>query len=236
MAALEQVFSFSYLKGDGTAPSHSPTVTALHCAALSSWTLLLSIAPPSRVPKLVNSHLCKLPSLLHSEDVNLRIEAGESIAMLYELAREHDEDFDMDNVDELLVTLRALATDGNKYRAKKDRRQQRSSFRDIIRTIEENDIPHDIIKFGPEILELDGWVRKRQYVAFREVLGSGTNIHLQENLLLRDIFGLGAPIIISGPGAPKRATRIERHHYNSQAFKARTKVRSKQRDKRTAIV
>ncbi|XP_022098810.1 interferon-related developmental regulator 2-like [Acanthaster planci] len=233
MVALEHVFSLSYLKGDGTVPSHTPAVTALHCAALSAWTLLLSIAPPARVPQLVDSHLGKLPTLLHSDDVNLRIEAGESIAMFYELAREQNEDFDMDNVDELLVTLRGLATDSNKYRAKKDRRQQRSSFRDIMRTIEDNDIPHEIIKFGPEILELDGWVKKQQYVAFREVLGSGTNIHLQENLLLRDIFGLGAPIITSGPGAPKRANRSERHHYNSQAFKARTKVRSKQRDKRS---
>ena len=42
----------------------------------------------------------------------------------------------MENVEELLVSLRGLATDSNKYRAKKDRRQQRSSFRDIIRTIE----------------------------------------------------------------------------------------------------
>ncbi|XP_033647886.1 interferon-related developmental regulator 1-like [Asterias rubens] len=236
MDALEEVFRLSYLKGDGTAPSHSPAVSALHCAALSAWTLLLSITPPSRVSKLVDSHLSKLPSLLHSDDVSLRIEAGESIAMLYELAREQNEDFDMENVEELLVSLRGLATDSNKYRAKKDRRQQRSSFRDIIRTIEENDIPHEIIKFGPEILELDGWVKKRQYGAFRESLGSGTNIHLQENLLLRDIFGLGAPIIVSGPGAPKKANRIERHHYNSQAFKARTKIRSKQRDKRTAII
>ncbi|XP_038069222.1 interferon-related developmental regulator 2-like [Patiria miniata] len=236
MTALEHVFSLSYLKGDGTAPSHTPAIAALHCAALSAWTLLLSIAPPSRVPQLVDSHLGKLPSLLHSDDVSLRIEAGESIAMFHELAREQNEDFDMENVEELVVTLRGLATDSNKYRAKKDRRQQRSSFRDIIRTIQENEIPHEIIKFGPEILELDGWVKKRQYVAFREVLGSGTNIHLQENVLLRDIFGLGAPIIMSGPGAPKKANRFERHHYNSQAFKARTKVRSKQRDKRTAVL
>lgn len=36
-------------------------------------------------------HLEHLPDLLHSADVELRIEAGETIALLYELAREDDE-------------------------------------------------------------------------------------------------------------------------------------------------
>lgn len=36
-------------------------------------------------------HLEHLPDLLHSADVELRIEAGETIALLYELAREEDE-------------------------------------------------------------------------------------------------------------------------------------------------
>lgn len=38
--------------------------------------------------------------------------------------------------DALCSQLKELATDSNKYRAKKDRRQQRSSFRDILRTVE----------------------------------------------------------------------------------------------------
>ena len=37
------------------------------------------------------SHLPRLPDLLESDDVNLRIVAGEAIAMFYELAREDDE-------------------------------------------------------------------------------------------------------------------------------------------------
>ncbi|XP_072027318.1 interferon-related developmental regulator 2-like [Amphiura filiformis] len=159
MITLEQIFSESYHKGDGTSPSHTANVTMLHCAALSSWTLLLSITPPSRVIQMVESHLPRLPDLLESEDVNLRIVAGEAIAMFYELAREDDEEFEGDDMDNLVLKLRDLATDSNKYRAKKDRRHQRSSFRDIIRTIEENDAPYEIIKFGTEELELDSWVR-----------------------------------------------------------------------------
>lgn len=40
-------------------------------------------------------HLPKLPRLLESEDVNMRIAAGETIALLFELAR------DMDSVSEV---------------------------------------------------------------------------------------------------------------------------------------
>lgn len=44
-------------------------------------------------------HLAKLPRLLESEDVNMRIAAGETIALLYELAR------DVDAVSFDLITL-----------------------------------------------------------------------------------------------------------------------------------
>lgn len=231
---FEQIFSSSYCKGDGTVPSQPASTTTLHCAALSGWSLLLSITPPARVMQMVQTHLPKLPDLLESEDVNLRIVAGEAIAMFYELAREEDEEFEGDDIDQLVATLKELATDSNKHRAKKDRQKQRSCFRDIIRTIEENEAPYELIKFGTEELYIDSWVRQRQYGILREVLGSGTNIHLQENCLLRDIFGLGEPIII-GPGGIKKMSRFDRHQFNSALFKARTKVRSKQRDKRTAV-
>lgn len=38
----------------------------------------------------------------------------------------------------LCESLKHLATDGSKHRAKKDRRQQRSTFRDVLRSIEVN--------------------------------------------------------------------------------------------------
>ena len=39
-------------------------------------------------------HLGKLPELLDSQDVDLRISGGESIALLYELAWEMDDDYE----------------------------------------------------------------------------------------------------------------------------------------------
>lgn len=69
--------------------------------------------------------------------------------------------------------------------------------------------PQELVKFGVECLEIDSWVRRRQYSIIRDSLGSGTNTHLQENPLLRDIFGLGAPLVI-GPGGHKKASKTER--------------------------
>ncbi|XP_013410222.1 interferon-related developmental regulator 1 [Lingula anatina] len=237
MNTLESVFKASYFKGNGVAPTHSPEVASLHCSALSAWTLLLSISPPSYVEEFIDSHLSKLPQLLISSLVDLRIAAGEALALLYELARQDDEEFEGDDMDSLCAMLKGLATDSQKFRAKKDRKQQRSSFRDILRTVEDGDFPDETVKFGvhDESLYIDSWVKKVQYNALCQVMATGMNTHLQENVLIRDIFGLGAPIPVST--LPKtKIHRYERHLMNTAVAKARTKVRAKTRDKRTVSV
>lgn len=233
MNTLESVFKASYLKGDGVAPTHTPEVTSLHCSALAAWSLLLSISPPGTVMEIVKTHLKKLPQLLESANVEMRIAAGETIALLYELAREQNEDFQGDKIDKLCATLKELATDSNKYRAKKDRRHQRSSFREIMRTVELGEVPEFSIKFGSEHLYIDSWVQKRQYDALCMALGPGMNTHLQENELVRDIFSLGAPLL-GGPVA--KISRAERHFYNAAAAKIRTRIRAKSRDKRSVAM
>lgn len=61
--------------------------------------------------------------------------AGDVLALLYEVGKLEPDDFGVD-FDDMVVTLRNLATDSHKYRAKKDRKQQRASFRDILMYIE----------------------------------------------------------------------------------------------------
>ncbi|PNI80507.1 IFRD2 isoform 15, partial [Pan troglodytes] len=71
----------------------------------------------------------------------------------------------------------------------------------------------------------------RIYTAFKEVLGSGMHHHLQNNELLRDIFGLGPVLLLDAT-----ALKACKHLYNAAAFKARTKARSRVRDKRADIL
>ena len=60
------------------------------------------------------------------------------------------------------------------------------------------------------------------------------NLHLAQNELLRDIFGLGGALLDDGTGAG-RVKKVERHHMNMAAFKARSLARGKNRDKRSAV-
>ena len=57
----------------------------------------------------------------------------------------------------------------------------------------------DNIKFGSEYIDIDSWSRKRQYDCLCQALGPGMNTHLQENELVREIFGLGPPIPLGKP-------------------------------------
>uniref|UniRef100_UPI00398F4539 interferon-related developmental regulator 1 isoform X5 n=1 Tax=Pristiophorus japonicus TaxID=55135 RepID=UPI00398F4539 len=136
MTYLESVFTASYQKGDQTDCFHSAQTTILDISTLVAWTLLLTVCPPSLMKKIFEIHLTKLPSLLSCGDVNMRIAAGETMAVLFELARDICDDFEYEDMELLCGKLKGLATDGNKYRAKIDRKKQRSVFRDVLKTVE----------------------------------------------------------------------------------------------------
>ena len=52
---LSGIFSGSYLKGNGAIATISSELAALHAAAISSWTLLLTIMTPADIYNLVAS-------------------------------------------------------------------------------------------------------------------------------------------------------------------------------------
>ncbi|XP_030626210.1 interferon-related developmental regulator 1 isoform X2 [Chanos chanos] len=236
MECFESLFTRSYIRDDGSRPTVNPQTTQLHTNALLSWALLLTICSASQIKTILHKHLPRLPRLLESDDVNLRIAAGETIALLFELARDIDPEFDFDNWEPLCDKLNALATDCNKHRAKTDKRKQRSVFRDVLKAVEEGEFQNETIRFGTERMVIDSWVRKRTYDAFREFVGAGMNYHLQANEFIRDVFELGPPILIDSTALKAmKSSRLERHLYNAAAFKARTKARSKFRDKRVDV-
>jgi len=229
--ALEDIFKRGYGKGENS-PTVSPEMSWLMSAALSSWCLLLTVAPQYEVQTHINNHLGPLQDLLQNSDVDLRMSAGEAVALLYELARDCDEDFEHEDEETLCELLKSLATDSVKHRAKKDRRQQRSCFRDIQRFVVEGESPSEIVKLGKEnLLEICSWSQKRQYDCLCHILLSGTSVHLKANPMLREMFELGPP----GQDVyshTKSLSKQQRTFINAAAFKARTKARSKHRDKR----
>lgn len=141
MQQFETIFGGSYLKGDGTVPNLGAEVANMHAAALSSWTLLLTLLAPSSLSHMMNESKRlagpdQIADLLESGHLEVRMAAGEALAVIFEMGRSDDEDFKEDFAREIADTLKQLATDSNKYRAKKDRKQQRASFRDILQFIE----------------------------------------------------------------------------------------------------
>ncbi|GAA6229690.1 interferon-related developmental regulator 2-like isoform X1 [Lates japonicus] len=236
LALLESIFMSSYPNREGTLPTPKPGSPGLHSAALQAWSLLVTLCPASRLTVLLDLHLPKLKACLESNDVNYRIAVGETIALLVELGRDIDEEFEVEDSESLCESLKSLATDGNKHRAKNDRRKQRSIFREVLHYIENEDFTEEKIRFGVESVYIDGWMRRRIYDAFKEILESGVRHHLQFNPLLRDIFGLGPPLILDATVKGNKISRFEKHLFNSAAFKARTKQRNKVRDKRADVM
>uniref|UniRef100_A0A3Q1EWF8 Interferon-related developmental regulator 2 n=1 Tax=Acanthochromis polyacanthus TaxID=80966 RepID=A0A3Q1EWF8_9TELE len=165
------------------------TLTMIHF--MLSWVTMFSKNPPADPTSVTNggslcfccSHLPKLQACLQSSDVNYRIAVGETIALLVELGRDLDEDFEVDDSESLCESLKSLATDGNKHRAKNDRRKQRSIFREVLHYIENEDFTEEKIRFGVENVYIDGWMRRRIYDAFKEILESGVRHHLQNDVV-----------------------------------------------------
>ena len=236
MQVLESVFSASYSKKDGTIPAPSADLQALHCAALSSWSLLLTLLTSGDVFRIATTQVSSLRGLLYSSDVDLRITAGESLALVLEFAYDYDSQYEPHDLEGLIVAVRQLATDSNKSRSKKDRKEQRSSFRDVLRGVEEGEPPSQKIKFGREVLRLDTWFAVLQYQWFCKILGPGINLHLAANHMLREIFELGNPLPTLDGSCSDKPSKEERHAANQLARKIRTGIRGKNRDKRSAVV
>lgn len=81
-------------------------------------------------------NLSQMSGLLDSPHLEVRMAAGEVIALMLERGRQYDDDYEWEASEQLIDKLRQLATDSHKYRAKKDRKTQRSSFRDILKYVE----------------------------------------------------------------------------------------------------
>ncbi|XP_030381218.1 interferon-related developmental regulator 2 [Scaptodrosophila lebanonensis] len=245
MQFFENVFSGSYLRGDDKIPvSVTSEAGTLHAEALSAWGLLLTLIPSGDFVSLMTTgdHLFpsikKFLGLLQSPHLEVRMAAGETIALILESGRAHDEDFLEEHIGELCEAVKQLATDSHKYRAKRDRKAQRATFRDVLRYLEEDISPEINIRFGTECLTLDSWSIHHQYSALCTVMGPGMTSQLQDNEFIRDIFQLGAKLTNTGinGNAKLKPTKLERHLVNAAAFKARSISRGKNRDKRSAVV
>lgn len=186
---------------------------------------------------------------------------GEIIAVILERGRMSDENFLEEFVPNLIELTSILSKDSQKHRAKKERKAQRASFRDVVRYLEvrfnslcgsryvllrifsmdfsvlQEYISPDIqIRFGNESLPINTWSCSIQYEKLCEIIGPGITTHLIENDFIRDIFELGLKIMqLNNAPTTLKQSKLERHLMNAAAFKARTLSMKKSRDKRAVV-
>ena len=160
---------------------------------IDMFSFLITIESQTTIKQYLNDILAQLNNCLKSTNLSIRIAGGECIALLLELA--DDDVLNINQIDDLYDNLQTLATDSQKSKSKKVLREQRSNFRQILHTFVGDGYSKELIKFGQERLIISSWQQKRYYDTFCSVIGSGLNLHLSQNTLLRDIFDLG-PVIV----------------------------------------
>jgi hypothetical protein len=76
---------------DGTVPSFSPEMLGLQTSCLSAWALLSTLLAPAQLFDTVGRRVALMSGLFASPDLELRIAAGETMALLLENAYDYDE-------------------------------------------------------------------------------------------------------------------------------------------------
>ncbi|KAI8429278.1 hypothetical protein MSG28_007779 [Choristoneura fumiferana] len=159
--------------------------------------------------------------------------AGTALAIAFESIAETDGD-ESAFVEQLLPRLDELARDSNKFRAKKERKLQRATFRDILKYFEDDEVPSLRVRVGTESVECGTWWSRAAYGALAATLGAGLQALAPHCAALRAALGLADVPAPQLPG--KKLNKLHRHLANNAADKARTVARGKNRDKRSAAL
>ncbi|KAG0353308.1 interferon-related developmental regulator-domain-containing protein [Gamsiella multidivaricata] len=214
------------------APQNAETLAA----ALEAFGVLYAGLFPDLGPKQItmqarrffNNIIPGAKTLLEHPSVEVRVAAGETIALMleildhYQRQREDGEFSDDEDVEEtyneddpedleevtgdfryedlngLVAALGALSTDSNKHRSKKERSAGRSAFRDILKSVESQERPTESLKLKDYDVEFDGWVEIVQLHYLRDRLTSGLQTHFVHNTMIHTI--LPSTAILYSPG------------------------------------
>ncbi|XP_047020068.1 interferon-related developmental regulator 2 isoform X1 [Helicoverpa zea] len=241
MRMYETIFSGSYLKGDGSVKVSGAAVEEglWHAAALDGWALLLPLLAPTHALQLLTTQapsFAKLGELLEAVSLEVRMAAGGALAIAYETVTDED---DSDSplsaeVDELLPRLTELARDSHKYRAKRDRKIQRATFRDILKYFEEGEVTAMSVRVGSETARWESWGGGAAYAALAAALGGALQALAPRCSRLRAALALAPAPLAAAPA--RKPNKLQRHLQNTAACKARTVARNKNRDKRSAAL
>ncbi|KAF9094001.1 Interferon- developmental regulator 1 [Mortierella sp. AD031] len=167
--------------------------------------------------RFFNQMIPAAKALLEHPTVEVRVAAGETIALMLEILdhyqRQRDDgdisdeeenetyndddpedieevtgDFRYDDLDGLVAALGSLSTDSSRHRSKKERSAGRSAFRDILKSVESQERPNESLKLREYDVDFDGWVEILQLHYLRDRLTSGLQTHFVHNTMIHTIL------------------------------------------------
>eukprot|EP01117_Protostelium_nocturnum_P015617 TRINITY_DN6071_c0_g1_i1.p1 TRINITY_DN6071_c0_g1~~TRINITY_DN6071_c0_g1_i1.p1 ORF type:complete len:383 (+),score=138.58 TRINITY_DN6071_c0_g1_i1:167-1315(+) len=211
----------------------------LETAALDAYSLLSTTVSDHHIyDTLITRDTLSLVDLLASDAVEVRVSAGQTIALFFEVGRiVEGEEFDLYKfchyagieVNDLLDTLGVLVSDKTRSRGKKDKIRQKEPFKDIVASVEHGEPPSEILHILHQKIEFTSWNQLLQLYAIRKFLTTGLQNHLEFNNFLHEIFDLN----IDKARLRTQLTQIEKRKMmspSSDHAKYRTKNMGIQRD------
>lgn len=146
--------------------------------------------------RFFNNIIPAAKTLLEHPSVEVRVASGETIAVMFEVLgnfqRQRDDgdfsdeeeaseayneddpedyedvtgDFRYDGLQGLVDALGLLSTDSARHRSKKERSAGRSAFRDILKSVELNELPHESLKLRDYDIDFRGWGKLGRSLSF----------------------------------------------------------------------
>jgi len=200
----------------------SSQTSQLAATLLDVWTFLATTLTLSRPQR--KTYFSSLISFLQNESTEVRVAAGQGIALLVSQDAP-DEDSIVDDMDTLLDSLSGLDVD-KRRKSKQEKSSQRTSFRDIINSLENSVEPSEIFQVRGNKFTFRGWHDMIRWGMLRKVLGSGLPAHFQQNPMLSDIFGFAQQTLDDEERKQLRASQIESSRERSKdQFELKTKRR-----------
>eukprot|EP00117_Sycon_ciliatum_P007686 scpid50673/ scgid10691/ Interferon-related developmental regulator 1 len=227
---LELVDRFRTVLGTATTQSQHALVTAI----ISSWSVLLTDMTSPFVMNNADGLSSMFARHLGSKDPASRSAAGEAIAVTYEMARKVDPEFNGEDIEEVLASVKELAHDHSHHRSKTESKEGRAQFRPVVSYLEDGHRPDEtVVVSKKQALRMTSWSEIRLLSFFKCVLGSGIHEHLRENEFIRDVFKLGASL---GPDADRVAQTSDERAALKRGYNAKKMFRqvdrAAMRDKR----
>jgi hypothetical protein len=171
-------------------------------AALDGWTLLLTVIDDGDVQNsLFPENIDKLNEFLDHSDHDVRVSSGKAIALCVESLRnnlkQETPDYQvlrLSNIaapvdwEDIMSKLDYLSSEKLKAQSKKEGKEQKKMFRQLITAMESGEAPHQSISIRDVHLVLDSWAKVTQLDRIRGYLGEGFILQMANNNNMMQIF------------------------------------------------